>query len=70
MAVIVGLWQNFLITTIQVKLCTYPNFTRNQHKIQLNCLKIFAICDWIYGNCSKLHIGSYEKIDFKDFKTL
>jgi len=22
---------------------------------------------WIYGNCSKLHIGSYEIIDFKHF---
>ena len=27
-------------------------------------------CDWIYGNCSKSHIGSYEKIDFEDFNTL
>ena len=27
-------------------------------------------CDWIYGNHSKLHIGSYEIIDFKDFKAL
>ena len=25
-------------------------------------------CDWIYGNRSKSHIGSYEMIDFKDFK--
>jgi len=23
------------------------------------------ICDWIYENCSKSHIGSYEIIDFK-----
>ena len=28
------------------------------------------ICDWIYGNRSKLHIGSYKTIDFKDFKTI
>ena len=28
------------------------------------------ICDWIYGNHSKSHIGSYEIINFKDFKTL
>jgi len=28
------------------------------------------ICDWIYGNRSKSHIGSYEIIDFKDFNTL
>ena len=27
-------------------------------------------CDWIYGNRSKSHIGSYEIIDFKDFNTL
>jgi len=26
------------------------------------------ICDWIYRNRSKLHIGSYEKINFKDLK--
>jgi len=26
--------------------------------------------DWIYGNRSKSHIGSYEIIDFKDFNTL
>ena len=25
-------------------------------------------CDWIYGNRSKSHIGSYEIIDFKNFK--
>jgi len=25
-------------------------------------------CDWIYGNRPKLHIGSYEIIDFKDLK--
>ena len=25
-------------------------------------------CDWIYGNRSKSHIGSYEIIDFEDFK--
>ena len=24
------------------------------------------ICDWIYGNSSKLHIGSYEIIDFNN----
>ena len=28
------------------------------------------ICDWIYGNHSKSHIGSYEIIDFKDFNAL
>ena len=28
------------------------------------------ICDWIYGNRSKSHIGSYDIIDFKDFNTL
>jgi len=27
-------------------------------------------CDCIYENRSKLHIGSYEIIDFKDFKAL
>jgi len=27
-------------------------------------------CNWIYGNRSKSHIGSYEIIDFKDFNTL
>jgi len=27
-------------------------------------------CGWIYGNRSKLHIGSYEIIDFKDFNAL
>ena len=26
------------------------------------------ICDRIYGNRSKSHIGSYEIIDFKDLK--
>ena len=26
-----------------------------------------SICDWIYGNHSKSHIGSYEIIDFKDY---
>jgi len=25
------------------------------------------ICDWIYGNRSKLHTGSYRIIDFKDY---
>ena len=28
------------------------------------------ICDWIYRNRSKSHIGSYEIIDLKDFETL
>jgi len=28
------------------------------------------ICDWIYENRSKSHIGSYDIIDFKDFNTL
>jgi len=28
------------------------------------------ICDLIYRNRSKSHIGSYEIIDFKDFNTL
>ena len=28
------------------------------------------MCDWIYGNRSKLHIKSYEIIGFKDFKAL
>jgi len=27
-------------------------------------------CDWINRNHSKSHIGSYEIIDFKDFKAL
>ena len=27
-------------------------------------------CDWIYGNQSKSHIGSYDIIDSKDFNTL
>jgi len=31
--------------------------------------KLKAICDWIYGNQSESHIGSYEIIDFKDFNT-
>jgi len=31
---------------------------------------IALICDWIYGNRSELHIGSYEIINFKDFKAL
>ena len=26
--------------------------------------------DWIQGNRSKSHIGSYKIIDFKDFKAL
>ena len=29
-----------------------------------------VICDLIYRNRSKSHIGSYEIIDFKDFNTL
>ena len=29
-----------------------------------------TICDLIYRNRSKSHIGSYEIIDFKDFNTL
>jgi len=33
-------------------------------------LLFLLICGWIYGNCSKWHIESYEIIDFKDFKTL
>jgi len=42
MAVMVGLWQKFLITIIQVNLCPHPSFTRNLHKVHLNC-KFFAI---------------------------
>ena len=30
----------------------------------------FINCDWIYGNRSKSHIGSYEIIDFEDFNIL
>ena len=37
MVVMVSLWQKCLITTIQVNFCPYPSFTRNQHKIHLNC---------------------------------
>ena len=37
MAVMVGVWQNILITTIHVNLCPHPSSTRNQHKIHLNC---------------------------------
>jgi len=37
------------------------------HSLTTNLL-ILPICDWIYGNHSKLHIGSYEIISFKDFK--
>ena len=33
-------------------------------------MDLFFNCDWIYGNRSKSHIGSYEMIDFKDFNTL
>ena len=44
------------------------------HKIPNNvliCLLFVTYnCDWIYGNRSKSHIGSYKIIDFKDFKTL
>ena len=29
-----------------------------------------VIFDWIYVNHSKLHIGSYDIINFKDFKAL
>ena len=29
--------KRFLIATIQVSLCPYPIFTRNQHKTHLNC---------------------------------
>jgi len=43
MAVMVGLWQKFSITTTQVNLCPYPNFTRNQLKIHLIIvIKIFC----------------------------
>ena len=31
---------------------------------------MIPICDLIYRNRSKSHIGSYEIIDFKDFNTL
>jgi len=31
------LWQKLLITTVQVNFCPYPSFTRNQHKIYLDC---------------------------------
>jgi len=32
--------------------------------------KMEYICDWIYGNRSKSHIGNYKKIDFKDVNAL
>jgi len=38
--------------------------------MQYNAVCTTSICDWIYGNRSKLHIGSYDIIDFKDFDTL
>jgi len=38
--------------------------------VHFSCLETTSICDWIYKNCSKLRIGSYEIIDFKDFKVL
>ena len=38
------------------------------HEEMLN--KEAYICDLIYRNRSKSHIGSYEIIDFKDFNTL
>ena len=40
------------------------NFNQN------NLPELYHICDWIYRNRSKSHIGSYEIIDFKDFKAL
>ena len=46
--------------------------TTRLHSFESACLFLSFkhICDWIYRNCSKSHIGSYEIIDFKDFKTL
>jgi len=45
--------------------------TRNPLVNSFSCiLHTPIICDWIYGNRSKSHIGSYEIINFKDFKAL
>ena len=32
--------------------------------------RMICICDWIYGNRSKSHIGSYKIINFKEFKAV
>ena len=33
MAVMVNVWQKFLIAAIQVNLCPYPSFTRNSPEL-------------------------------------
>ena len=43
-------------------------------EVSVKCVCLISvagpICDWIYRNRSKSHIGSYEIINFKDFKAL
>jgi len=53
----------------------YPDSEKNyaQHNTDLECYQkgtALNNCDWIYGNRSKLYIGSYEIIDFNEFKAL
>ena len=44
---------------------------KQQNLLDSICMALQMIkCDWIYGNRSKSHIGSYEIIDSKDFNTL
>ena len=57
--------------------CTPTNFCCSHSRMPWFCKALPAattdqmeICDLIYRNRSKSHIGSYEIIDFKDFNTL
>ena len=53
-------------------LTNYSQHYLSNNNITCNYSKshLLYICDWIYGNCFKLHIGSYEIIDSKGFKAL
>ena len=54
-------WNEETIEGLYIYLTIYSKLCRTQ--------TVSIICD-IYGNHSKSHIGSYEIIDFKDFKAL
>ena len=53
---------------IHIQNAIKAHHTPGLHKVYVD--KSNEICDLIYRNRSKSHIGSYEIIDFKDFNTL
>ena len=55
---------------LHIDSCRVSNPTKQLHMFQRKFHVPHINCDWIYGNRSKSHIGSYEIIDFKDFNTL